>query len=163
MGKELFKFSSGKFLPEKKRLTEGIPVYGGNGVAWYTDESLVDEDTIVIGRVGAYCGNVRLVTGPKWVTDNAIFISTFKTDNYCLPFLEILMTIYDFHQYAEVSGQPKITQKPLEDHLYIVPPKKSQERFASVVEQVNKSKLAIQESLEKLEILKKSLMQHYFG
>ena len=38
-----------------------------------------------------------------------------------------------------------------------------QEQFAAFVEQVDKSKLAIQKSLEKLEILKKSLMQQYFG
>ena len=38
-----------------------------------------------------------------------------------------------------------------------------QQRFAAFVEQTDKSKLAIQQSLEKLETLKKSLMQKYFG
>lgn len=79
-GKDLFKFSSGKFLSEEKRLSEGIPVYGGNGIAWYTDEPLITEDTIIIGRVGAYCGNVRLVRGDKWITDNAIYITQFKSN-----------------------------------------------------------------------------------
>lgn len=44
-----------------------------------------------------------------------------------------------------------------------IPPIKLQEQFADFVEQTDKSKLAIQKSLEKLEILKKSLMQKYFG
>ncbi|MBR6687450.1 MAG: restriction endonuclease subunit S, partial [Clostridia bacterium] len=35
-GSDLFRFSSGKFLPEEKRHGDGIPVYGGNGIAWYT-------------------------------------------------------------------------------------------------------------------------------
>ncbi len=43
------------------------------------------------------------------------------------------------------------------------PPLMIQEQFAAFVEQTDKSKLAIQKSLEKLEILKKSLMQKYFG
>ena len=60
-GVDLFKFSSGKFLPEEKRLKEGIPVYGGNGIAWYTDSPLIDFPTIVIGRVGALCGNIHIV------------------------------------------------------------------------------------------------------
>ena len=75
-GKELFKFSSGKFLPSERRLNSGIPVYGGNGIAWYTDTTLIPFDTLVIGRVGAYCGNVRLVKGNKWITDNALYISS---------------------------------------------------------------------------------------
>ena len=38
-----------------------------------------------------------------------------------------------------------------------------QNQFAAFVEQTDKSKLAIQQSLDKLETLKKSLMQEYFG
>ena len=38
-----------------------------------------------------------------------------------------------------------------------------QKQFATFVEQTDKSKLAIQQSLDKLELLKKSLMQEYFG
>ena len=38
-----------------------------------------------------------------------------------------------------------------------------QQRFATFVEQTDKSKLVVQQSLEKLETLKKSLMQQYFG
>ena len=42
-------------------------------------------------------------------------------------------------------------------------PMEVQEQFAAFVEQTDKSKLAIQQSLDKLELLKKSLMQEYFG
>ena len=45
----------------------------------------------------------------------------------------------------------------------MVPNKVLQEQFAAFVAQTDKSKLAIKQSLEKLETLKKSLMQHYFG
>ena len=38
-----------------------------------------------------------------------------------------------------------------------------QNQFADFVTQVDKSKLAVQKSLEQLEILKKALMQEYFG
>ena len=44
-----------------------------------------------------------------------------------------------------------------------VPPIELQNQFATFVEQTDKSKLAIQQSLDKLELLKKSLMQEYFG
>jgi type I restriction enzyme S subunit len=45
----------------------------------------------------------------------------------------------------------------------MVPPIALQDRFIAFVEQVDKSKLAVQKGLEELEILKKSLMQQYFG
>ena len=45
----------------------------------------------------------------------------------------------------------------------IVPPLNEQKTFAAFVAQVDKSKLAVQKSLEQLEILKKALMQEYFG
>lgn len=45
----------------------------------------------------------------------------------------------------------------------MVPPKEQQECFISFVEQTDKSKLTIQQSLDKLEMLKKALMQQYFG
>ena len=51
----------------------------------------------------------------------------------------------------------------LKERKIIIPPIELQNQFAAFVEQVDKSKFEIQQSLEKLEILKKSLMQKYFG
>ena len=44
-----------------------------------------------------------------------------------------------------------------------LPPTEQQQQFAAFVEQTDKSKLAVQKALDELEILKKSLMQQYFG
>jgi type I restriction enzyme S subunit len=162
-GSELFKFSSGKFLPEEKRLSDGVPVYGGNGIAWYTDMPLINYPTIIIGRVGALCGNIHTVYEPVWITDNAIYIKEQKTDKFTLEFLTEMMTIMDFYQYADFSGQPKITQKPLETVKYLTPPIKMQNEFTSFCKQVDKSKVVVQQALEKAQLLFDSLMQKYFG
>lgn len=45
----------------------------------------------------------------------------------------------------------------------VLPPLELQQQFVAFVQQVDKSKSAIQKSLEKLETLKKALMQDYFG
>ena len=48
--------------------------------------------------------------------------------------------------------------------IYVhIPPLELQNQFAAFVEQINKSKAEIQNALNELEILKKSLMQQYFG
>lgn len=158
-GKELFLFSSGKFLEASKRLENGVPVYGGNGVAWYTDEPLIDFNTIVIGRVGAYCGNVKLIKEPVWITDNAIFIKQFKKDVYNIDFLYYMMELVDFSRFAQFSGQPKITQKPLEEFNYVVPPIEEQIKFSNIVKQIDKQKIKLEKLITNYKTLKKGLMQ----
>ena len=66
-------------------------------------------------------------------------------------------------EQAPQVAQKNINLKILSDLDVMVPTKEQQEQFAAFVEQTDKSKLAIQQSLDKLELLKKSLMQEYFG
>ena len=60
-------------------------------------------------------------------------------------------------------NQANINAQELQSILIYLPPIDLQEQFAAFVEQTDKSKLAVQKALEELEILKKSLMQQYFG
>ena len=57
----------------------------------------------------------------------------------------------------------QLNKNHVEDFPIILPPIKLQNHFAAFVQQVDKSRLAVQKSLGQLEILKKSLMQKYFG
>ena len=57
----------------------------------------------------------------------------------------------------------QLNKNHIEDFPIIIPPLEQQEKYADFVKQVDKSKLAIQQSLDELETLKKSLMQQYFG
>ena len=61
---------------------------------------------------------------------------------------------------AIMAGINVTKLKQIQIHL---PPLELQEKFASFVEQTNKTKLTIQASLDKLEVMKKALMQEYFG
>ncbi len=139
-GQQCFKFSSGKFLDKHDRVFEGYPAYGGNGIAWKSRKYLIDNPTIIIGRVGAYCGNVRTTHGKVWISDNAIYIKEFKNSDFNLVFLLELMKVIDFSKFADFSGQPKITQKPLENQKYILPPLALQNEFADFVALVDKSR-----------------------
>ena len=61
------------------------------------------------------------------------------------------------------ANYPAIKDSDVRNYVAPNPPIELQEQFAAFVEQTDKSKLAVQESLEKLELLKKALMQKYFG
>lgn len=61
------------------------------------------------------------------------------------------------------AGQRRVPASFLASYMVSCPPIELQEQFADFVEQTDKSKFTIKQSLEQLEILKKSLMQKYFG
>ena len=63
----------------------------------------------------------------------------------------------------QTTGIASINMTQLRALPVLLPPLKLQMQFSSFVEQIDKSKANIQQSLEKLETLKKSLMQEYFG
>ena len=82
-------------------------------------------------------------------------------------FREFLKTDYFKHQViSEMRGIAQMHFGPMHlKRMTILLPDslESQRRFAAFVAQIDKSKLTIQQSLDKLEVLKKSLMQEYFG
>ena len=63
----------------------------------------------------------------------------------------------------QTTGIASINMTQLKGLPTLVPPRELQKAFANTGEQINKSKLTIQQSLDKLEVLKKALMQQYFG
>jgi type I restriction enzyme, S subunit len=73
----LIQTSSGAFISnldtEPEITNEAfIPVVGGNGIMSYTNKENTKANSLVVGRVGAHCGNVHLFKENTWVTDNAL-------------------------------------------------------------------------------------------
>ena len=89
---DIIRVSSGKSLTAKKMaLDGGIPVYGGNGVTGYHNDFNVDKPTIVIGRVGFYCGSIHFINEKAWVTDNALIVR-FQEDKVDIKFVYWLLS-----------------------------------------------------------------------
>ena len=70
-----------------------------------------------------------------------------------------------FDNHCNVTGSlvPHISAKDIRSFPIMLPPMGLQEQFAAFVEQVNKSKVAVQKSLDEAQLLFDSLMQQYFG
>lgn len=64
---------------------------------------------------------------------------------------------------GSAKSMSNISKERLLSLKIILPPVELQEQFAAFVVQVDKSKVEIQKAIDQLEILKKSLMQQYFG
>lgn len=63
----------------------------------------------------------------------------------------------------QTTGIASINMRQLRALPTLVPPLSLQKQFAAFVERVDRQKQTIQQSLEKLELMKKALMQEYFG
>lgn len=60
-------------------------------------------------------------------------------------------------------GQANINAKELQNIDLYIPPIELQDQFVTLKNKIDQQKQAVQQSLEKLELLKKALMQEYFG
>ena len=94
-------------------------------------------------------------------------IVTLQTEKLEPIYLEYALSSDDFKTkyMGKSSGSTVmgIRVRLLEQLTIPVPPKELQEQFSAFVKQTDKSKSAIQQSLDKLETLKRALMQKYFG
>jgi type I restriction enzyme M protein len=127
---EIIKLSSGKGLAVSQ-LGEGkYPVYGGNGINGYHTEFFLDHSTIVIGRVGAYCGAVHITQPKSWVTDNGLYVTDFLKE-VNIKYLAQLLIQLNLNKYAKVGGQPSISQKTVTELQIPLPDMKLQEEIVS--------------------------------
>ena len=95
-------------------------------------------------------------------------VAVLKCNEKILPkFLAILLQMPEYQrEMLKNAGGGTIKHiyiTKVVDMLIVVPSISQQREFLSFVQQTDKSKLTIQQSLEKLETLKKALMQKYFG
>lgn len=151
----VFKLSSGKSLPEKKR-TSGIHnVYGGNGITGNHNEYFVDNPTIVIGRVGEYCGAVHLTTEKCWVTDNALMVTNWYQE-IDKKYLVYMLNAMNLHQYAKTVGQPSISQANIYNLDVDLPLIARQEEIVKVLDSVNEVIKLRKQQLQQLDELVKA-------
>ncbi len=156
---QLTKFSSGEFLPQSKQVNGKIPVYGGNGITGWHNQPLINNSTVVFGRVGVYCGIVYLSENKSWITDNAIFVKELSND-LDLKYFFLYLSRLNINLLAEVSAQPKITQGIL-NHIGIKFPidKKEQQKIASILSNVDNLIDSTNKIIENSKSLKTGLMQ----
>ncbi|EMB2742393.1 restriction endonuclease subunit S [Vibrio parahaemolyticus] len=126
---EVFTITSGKNLTKKDMDDEGkFSVYGGNGIAGRYNDFNLSGSNIIIGRVGALCGNVRLVNGDIWVTDNAFFIKEYKVD-ILKEYLAQVLAALNLGETANKAAQPVISYKGIKDLVIPYPPLDEQKRI----------------------------------
>jgi len=112
-----------------------IPVFGGNGVNGRHDSFNVESPTLVIGRVGYYCGSVHITPEKAWVTDNA-FITKFCSEATDLRFLYLLLKCTNLKENDSATAQPVISGSKIYPIVVGLPPIAEQRRIVSKIEEL---------------------------
>ena len=109
-----------------------IEVYGGNGFIGYTSLCNITPPAIIIGRVGALCGNVRLVTSEKWVSDNALILYIHHKLSY--QYTSLILQAVNLNRLNTSSAQPLITGSKIMNVFIPTPPLPEQRTIASYLD-----------------------------
>ncbi len=163
---DIFILKSGDGLTAKNMISGVYSVYGGNGLVGKHND-FNNENCVIIGRVGAQCGNVRYINSKFWLTDNAFKIVK-GLESFDLSFVVYMLNFCNLRKYARQTAQPVISNSSLKGIDLIFP--KSKKTQKAIVKKLEKLQ-AETEKLEKLytkkltdlEDLKKSILQETFN
>ena len=155
----VMRISSGKARP---KTFGNYPVYGGNGILDYADEFNFDNETIIVGRVGAYCGCVYYENGKFWLSDNALGIkSNEKSD---IKFLYYYLININLNKKSIGGAQPLLTQGILNQIEIIIPQDiDEQKSIASILTSFDDKIELLQAQNKNLEELAQTIFKEWFG
>ena len=134
------------------------------------DNVTIEKDDVLLNITGASVARCCVVPGDLLPARVNQHVSIIRCKERILPDFVCCMFTEDNYQrllwsIATAGGATReaITKQQIEELMLIVPPIDLQKQFMKFVQQVDKSKVAVQKALEETQILFDSLMQDYFG
>ena len=121
------------------------PCFGGNGIRGYINRYSHDGNYPIIGRQGAWAGNVNYATGKFYATEHAIVV-TPKVDLNTVWYYYGLKYL-DLTRFQTGAAQPGLAVDKLNKVFIPFPAIELQNQFASFVQEVDKSRLLSNHSL----------------
>jgi len=154
---EILDFYNGKKRPKE---TGKYPVYGGNGILDYCNQFNAEGNSIIIGRVGAYCGIVYFEKNRCWISDNAI-LAKAKRD-VSSKFMFYKLTSMNLNDMSIGSSQPLLTQTILKGLRINIPKYQEQVKIAKILSSLDE-KIEINNQIsKKLEEMAQAIFKQWF-
>ena len=132
IGEICTRFSSGKNITASDIHEEGdFPVYGGNGLRGYTSRSNFKGECVLIGRQGAYCGNVRYFSGEGYMSEHAIVGVT--NEMHDTKYFAYKLSLLGLGRLSGQAAQPGLSVTKLSKMKLEMPPLPTQRKIASIL------------------------------
>lgn len=137
LGEVCSRLSSGKSIKAAEIFPAGkYPVYGGNGLRGYADRSNFEGECAIIGRQGAYCGNVRYFKGEAYMTEHAVVCqANEKANTY---YLSALLSTMHLERLSGQSAQPGLAVGTLSVQEINLPSLETQRSIASILSSLDR-------------------------
>ena len=125
---------------------------------------MVKSGSLIFANCGVSLGFARIITFDGCIHDGWLAMEDIDVRLDKVFLLQALNQMTDhFRKIAPAGTQPNLNTAIMKAYIQIIPPMELQKEYIAFVKQIDKSKLAVQQSLDKLELMKKALMQKYFG
>ena len=98
----------------------------------YVSSSNQNEDSPLIGRQGALCGNVCYAVGEYYATEHAVVVT--NDNKYITRFLYYLLVSMNLNQYKTAGAQPGLSVAKLEKIMVPIPPLAEQTRIVAILD-----------------------------
>ena len=155
----LLSLSNGKSSP-KRSSDLPYPVYGANGIIGFSEEANATPGTIIIGRVGSYCGSLYFSNNSCWVTDNAIRANALNGND--AKFLFYLLHTFRLNDWRTGSGQPLLNQTIISQISATIPSLSEQRRIAHILGTLDDKIELNRQMNETLEAIARTIFKSWF-
>ena len=155
----LLSLSNGKSSPKRSNDLP-YPVYGANGIIGFSGEANATPGTIIIGRVGSYCGSLYFSNDSCWVTDNAIRANALNGND--AKFLYYLLHTFRLNDWRTGSGQPLLNQTIISQISATIPSLSEQRRIAHILGTLDEKIELNRQMNETLEAIARAIFKSWF-
>lgn len=162
--KHLVQFNSGDTITSEQLSEDGdFPVYGANGYRGQFHKYNFENQRILIGRVGALCGNVHYINEKIWCSEHALISSeSFGGLPFDYHWLCRLFESMNLNQYGGGSAQPVIASSTIENLAIVYPPISEQVAIADYLDrrcaEIDGLKAKLTKKRETLKELRQSII-----
>lgn len=149
---------------DRENMKGNIPYYGASGIIDWVNDYIFDEDLILLGEDGENLNSRNSdlafkISGKSWINNHAHVFRINNKEKYNIDFMVYYLESKDYSMYISGSAQPKITQAQCRKFLLPIPKKKEQDKIAYILLENDKKIEEYEIKKQKLEELKKGLMQ----
>lgn len=147
----------GKNLPTKNLLSDGYPVFGGNGQIGFYSEYLYEKSQVLIACRGAASGKVIISLPYSFVTNNSLVLEQNGT-SVTHEYLKQFCLENEFYNYATGSAQPQITIANLANANILIPQRDLMNMFSLIRNSIDHEVLSLFNENNKLVAIRDALL-----
>ena len=154
---DIMDIKSGDSITGDSFLINGkFPVYGGNGIRGHVNQWNICGRYILIGRVGALCGNIHITSGKAFASEHALVCH--PNCKYNADFLSPILRGMNLGQYSGASAQPVLAAGKLSKLQICFPPVEEQEAIGKALSDIDGLIDVLRKLIEKKRNIKQGAM-----